>query len=165
MVFSESFYPPQFHKLAQMVKELSQLFKPDFRLPKKFELFAWLKVVFILFHLKSFFVVKIFKFWWWLFGHVEKTDWLQRENSLQNWWSQSLVYKQLLQPNCPIPQKSQETQTIKFSQLLQYNKTNIFLQKLCTKLGKETSSRPLYFLKKPKYGVKTSRLELNFNIM
>ena len=78
MVFSDSFYPPQFHKWAQMVKELSQLLKSDSHLRKKFELFAWLKVLFILFHLKSFFVLKIFKFLSWLFGHVEKTDWLQR---------------------------------------------------------------------------------------
>ena len=35
-------------------------------------------------------------------------------------------------------------QTMKFGQLIEYNKRNIFLQKLCRKWGKETSSRPLF---------------------
>ena len=61
MVFSDSFYPPGFHKLAQMVKELSLLLKSDSHLPKKFELFARLKVLFILFHLESSFCCKDMK--------------------------------------------------------------------------------------------------------
>ena len=35
-------------------------------------------------------------------------------------------------------------QTKKFGQLIEYNKRNIFLQKLCGKWGRETSSRPLF---------------------
>ena len=35
-------------------------------------------------------------------------------------------------------------QTMKFGQLIEYNKKNIFLQKLCRKWGKETSSQPLF---------------------
>ena len=35
-------------------------------------------------------------------------------------------------------------QTIKFGQLIEYNKRNIFLQKLCQKWGREASSRPLF---------------------
>ena len=45
--------------------------------------------------------------------------------------------------------QSKGNQTMKFGQLIEYNKRNIFLQKLCGKWGRETSSRPLYFLKKP----------------
>ena len=56
-----SFYPPGFHKLAQMVKELSLLLKSDSHLPKKFELFARLKALFILFHLESSFCCKDMK--------------------------------------------------------------------------------------------------------
>ena len=41
---------------------------------------------------------------------------------------------------------SKGNQTMKFSQLIEYNKRNIFLQKLCGKRGRETS--PIYFLKK-----------------
>ena len=44
--------------------------------------------------------------------------------------------------------QSKSNQTMKFGQLLQYNKRNIFLQKLCGKWGRETSFRPLFiFLK------------------
>ena len=39
-------------------------------------------------------------------------------------------------------------QTMKFDHLIEYNKINIFLQKLCGKGGRETSFRPLFiFLK------------------
>ena len=37
---------------------------------------------------------------------------------------------------------------MKFGQLIEYNKKNIFLQKLRRKWGTETSSRLLHFLKK-----------------
>ena len=40
--------------------------------------------------------------------------------------------------------RSNGCQTIKLGQLIEYNKKNIFLQKLCRKWGKETSSRPLF---------------------
>ena len=38
---------------------------------------------------------------------------------------------------------SKGNQTIKLGQLIEYNKRNIFLQKLCKTWGTETSSRPL----------------------
>ena len=45
--------------------------------------------------------------------------------------------------------QSKGNQTMKFSQLIESNKRNIFLQKLCEKWCKETSSRPLFiFLKR-----------------
>ena len=40
--------------------------------------------------------------------------------------------------------QSKGSQTMKFGQLIEYNKRNIFLQKLCRKWGRETSSRPLF---------------------
>ena len=43
--------------------------------------------------------------------------------------------------------QSKGNQTVKFGQLIDYNKRNIFLQKLCGKWGRETSSRPLIFWK------------------
>ena len=39
-------------------------------------------------------------------------------------------------------------QTTKFGLLIEYNKINIFLQKLCRKWGKETSSRLLFIFEK-----------------
>ena len=40
--------------------------------------------------------------------------------------------------------QSKGNQTMQFVQLIDYNKRNMFLQKLCRKWGKETSSRPLF---------------------
>ena len=39
--------------------------------------------------------------------------------------------------------QSKGNQATKFGQLIEYNKRNIFLQKLSKKWGKETTSRPL----------------------
>ena len=33
---------------------------------------------------------------------------------------------------------------MKFDQLIEYNKRNVFLQKLCRKRGRDTVSRPLF---------------------
>ena len=44
--------------------------------------------------------------------------------------------------------QSKRNQTMEFGQLIEYNKRNIFLQKLCGKQGRETSSRPLIFFQK-----------------
>ena len=40
--------------------------------------------------------------------------------------------------------QSKGNQTIKFGQLIEYNKRNMFFQKLCQQWGRETSSRPLF---------------------
>ena len=40
--------------------------------------------------------------------------------------------------------QSPGNQAIKFGQLIEYNKRNIFFQKLCGKRGRETSSRPIF---------------------
>ena len=42
--------------------------------------------------------------------------------------------------------KSKGNQSMKFGQLIEYNKRNIFFQKLCRKWGKETSCRPFNIL-------------------
>ena len=44
--------------------------------------------------------------------------------------------------------QSKDNQTMKFLQLIEYNKINVFLQKLYGELGRETSSHLFYFLKK-----------------
>ena len=43
--------------------------------------------------------------------------------------------------------QSKDKQTTKFGQLIEHKRI-MFLQKLCRKRGRETSSRPLCFLKK-----------------
>ena len=42
------------------------------------------------FTLKALFVLKIFKFLVWLFGHVEKTTWLETQGWFQNLWRHNL---------------------------------------------------------------------------
>ena len=48
-----------------------------------------------------------------------------------------------------LPNISESTgnQTMKFGQLIEYNKVNIFLQKLCGKWDRKTSARALIFKK------------------
>ena len=40
--------------------------------------------------------------------------------------------------------RSKGNKTMKFGQLIEYNKRNYFLEKLCGKWGRGTSSRPLF---------------------
>ena len=44
----------------------------------------------------------------------------------------------------PNTSRSKANQTLKLRQLIEYNKRNIFLKKLCGKWGRETSNRPLF---------------------
>ena len=50
--------------------------------------------------------------------------------------------------------QSKGNQIMKFGEVIEYNKKNIFLQKLCGKWGRETSSRPLliFFEKSLRWG-------------
>ena len=60
--------------------------KSESHLPKKIALFATMKALEKMiknayyFILKALFVVKIFKFLFWLSGHVKKTAWFERYN-------------------------------------------------------------------------------------
>ena len=51
--------------------------------------------------------------------------------------------------------QSKGKQTIEIGQLLENNKRNIFLQKLCGKWGRETSFRPLFIFSKSLIGGKS----------
>ena len=54
------------------------------------------------FMLKALFVLKIFKFLSWSFGHVEKTVWLEGEGLFQNLWLTSLLTNNYKNTYCPI---------------------------------------------------------------
>ena len=60
--------------------------------------------------------------------------------------------------------RSKDNQAMKFGQVIEDNKANIFLWKVCRKWARETSFRPLLFSKKALYEVKASGLQLSFNI-
>ena len=107
------------------------------------------------FILKALFVLRIFKFLSWLFGHVGKTAWLERQDEFQNSWRYNLFNKQL-QYTIHIS-GSRDNQTMKLGQLIGYNKANIFLQKSWTTRGTETSSRPLFVFSKSLIKIKSKR--------
>ena len=82
-----------FQELFQEIVSESYLFmtlKSDSHLPKIFFIICFndspskmMKSAFY-FILKALFVLKIFKFLSWLFGHVEKTAWLKRSDLFRN---------------------------------------------------------------------------------
>ena len=80
--------------------------------------------------------------------------------------------------------RSKSNETMKLRQLIEYNKRKIFLQKLCRKWGRETSSRPLAWIKKlnirqmqvvcslvsiyfdsPQFGIQWKQTVENFRLM
>ena len=92
------------------------------------------------FTLKSLFVLKIFKFLSWLFGHVEKlVDYKYKINfkvyDVTTWETVGIP----ILSNIP---RSKDNQSMKFVRLIEYNMRNIFLEKSYTKCGWESIPRP-----------------------
>ena len=80
---------------------------------------------------------------WW-----EIQIWLKKSRHelwFQNLWWHNLVNKHLQYTYCPI---SHKVKAMKFDQLMEYNKTNRFLQESCKKRDRETASRPVFVFKK-----------------
>ena len=75
-----------------------------------------------------------------LFGHVGKTVWFATSKFMASQPGLQTLVTHML-PNIL---QSKDNQTMKFGQLIEYNKRNIFVQILCIKWGRETSSRPLF---------------------
>ena len=95
------------------------------------------------FILKALFHFKIFKFLSWLFGHVEKTARKKQVHLKIHDFTTWLTIAMQILPNIS---RSKWNQTIKPGQLIEHNKGNIFLEKLCWKWGRETSFKPLLTL-------------------
>ena len=93
------------------------------------------------FILKALSVFKILKVLLRLFGHVRKTNWL---NAMTSQLGLQTIAIHIL----PRISQSKDKHTMKFGQLIESNKGNIFLQKLCRKWGKETSSRSIFIFSK-----------------
>ena len=90
-----------------------------------------------LFHLKSSFRSKDKR----LFGHVGKTAWLERLTS--KFMTSQAGLQTIAIHILPNISQSKGNQTMKVCQLIDYNKRNNFLQKLCGKWSRDTSSIPL----------------------
>ena len=96
------------------------------------------------FVLKTLFVLKIFTFLSWLFGHVGKR--LIKEAKINfrmydTWYAgQQIITIHIF----PTTSRSKGKKVIRFGQLIEYNVRDIVLQRSCKKLGRETSSRTLF---------------------
>ena len=83
------------------------------------------------FTLKVFFVLKIFNFFSWLFGHVEKL--LDRKNQVNFKIMTSQLGKQTIAVHILLNiSRSKGNQTMKIGQLTEYKMRNIFLEKSYT---------------------------------
>ena len=93
--------------------------------------------------LKAHFVIKIFKFLYWPFGHVKKG--LIKKIRLILKCMTSRPGKQTITIHIlPNISRSKGNKTMKFGQLIKHNMTNIFLGKSSTKCSRETIPR-LFF--------------------
>ena len=94
----------------------------------------------------AFFILKIFKFLSWLFGHVSK--WLDKKDNVNFKFYDVTAW---LTNNTQIAQylKKYRQNDNEIGQLIEWYMRNIFLAKACAKCGGETSPRP--FLKNWKW--------------
>ena len=100
------------------------------------------------FTLKTLFVLKIFKFLSWVFGHVGKTASLGMIRLTSKFMTSQSGYQTIAIHIFPNISQNKSNQTMKLGQLIEYNTRNIFLQKLCRELGRETSPGPLFIFQK-----------------
>ena len=80
------------------------------------------------FILKALFVLKMLNFLSWLFGHVEKRTWLER--LISKFMTSQPGYHTIAIDILHNISQSKDNQAMKFSQLIEYNETNIFLDEL-----------------------------------
>ena len=98
------------------------------------------------FLLKALFVLKIFKFFVTTFRLCRKNDLIRKITLTSKFITSQPGLQTIAKHILPNISQSKGNQTMKFGQLMEYNKTNFFLEKICRKCGKETSSRPLFLL-------------------
>ena len=99
------------------------------------------------FMLQALFVLKTFTFLFWLFDYVEKR--LDKKGKFNSNFITSQTEQQIITiyilPNI---WRTKDNQTMKFGQLIKYNVRNVFLQKLCRKWDRNTSSKSIFFKKR-----------------
>ena len=90
------------------------------------------------------FVLKLFKFLSWAFGHVEN-NLIKKIKVISKCMTSQPGKQNTAIHILPNISTSKDNQTMKFGQLIDYNVRNIFLKKTYTKCDGETSLRPFYF--------------------
>ena len=97
------------------------------------------------FYIKAPFDLKTFKVLSWFFGPIDKKAWLEMSIWLISKFMTSQPGYEIITKHIFLNiSRMKRYQTIKFGQLIDCNKRNIFLQKSYRKLGSNTSSRPLF---------------------
>ena len=118
--------------------------KSDFQLEEKLPLLQWKPFKndekCFLFYLKNSFL-KIFKFLFWLFGHIEKNGLIRRMRLISKFTTSQAGWQTIGIHILPNISRGKGSRTMKFGQLIWYNR-NILLQKSCRKWGRRTSCRP-----------------------
>ena len=99
------------------------------------------------FILKALFVLKIFKFLSRLFGHA-KNGLIRKIRSASKFMTSQPGLQTIAIHILPNISESEGNQAMKFGQLIEHIKRNIFLQKLCRKWGKKSSSRLFFIFQK-----------------
>ena len=122
--------------------------KSDYHIPNKlFYLFQWNPFKndqkCSLFHLTSSLRsqhIWVFVLTFWSF---QKNGLIWQIRLISNFMTSQPGYQTITMHILPNISRSKCNQTVKFDQLIQYNKINVFVQKSCRKWIRETSSRPL----------------------
>ena len=94
------------------------------------------------FILKALYLLKRFKFLSWLFGRVRENNLIRKIRLTSEFMTSRPGYQTIA--THILANISRRNQTMKLVQLIEYNKINIFLQKLYGKWSREASSRPLF---------------------
>ena len=124
--------------------------KSGSHLPKNFLLFAWIKARFkngekwFLCHLKSSFRSQDIQVFATTFWSCRKNGLIRKIKLTSKFMTSQPGLQTITIHILANISQSKGSQTMKFGQLLECNKRNIFLQKLWKKWGRETSSRPLF---------------------
>ena len=100
------------------------------------------------FILKALSILKIFKFLSRHFGHVWKMAWLNRLKLTSKFMTSQPGFQAIPILILPNISQSKGSQTIKFGQLTEHNKRNIFLQVLCRKWGRRLVPDLFLFFRK-----------------
>ena len=103
------------------------------------------------FILKSLFVLKIPKFFVLAFWSYRKNSLIRKIRLTSKFMTSQPGLQAIAMHILPNIPQSKGNQTVKFGQFIEYKKINIFLQNLCRKWGRDTSTRPLFVCLKKHY--------------
>ena len=116
------------------------------------------------FILKAFSVFKIFEFLSRLSRSYIKNVFIRKRWLISDFITSQLSLQAIKIHILPNISQDKGNQAIKFGQLIEHNKKNIFLQKQFKKYDKETSPDHFFIFRKALYKVKANGLQLSFKI-